>query len=344
VIYKSIPLSESRIETKGDARTIEGYASVFGVRDTQGDVVRKGAYSKTLEENFERMKVLRDHIPSKLIGKPVEAREDEHGLFTASRLSKTSLADETIALASDGILEMSVGIVIKRRNLIRMNDRPTTEITEAKLFEYSFVTFGANPGTEVTGVKEMGLGMADVLVKVPAWMRGVKARLGSLSDEEAGIVREAMWEIDRLLAKAEEDLGDFAVKRLEFPVSLWSDAEGVLAYAKSNGYVADAAIQVNDMWVVGQTDGDFKTLRAVPRAFAEEGEPLVIAVGGRPAEKSEDLSSEDEVTEESPPETPETKGTQETAPPSDDQAPDTLLELQKMIRDATAQMASEQEK
>ena len=79
-------LDTLRIE---DGSRIEGYASMFGVADRGGDVVRPEAYGASLERmacEGRRVKMLWQHDPSQPIGVWDEVREDAHGLWVSGRL------------------------------------------------------------------------------------------------------------------------------------------------------------------------------------------------------------------------------------------------------------------
>ncbi|MEX2366775.1 MAG: HK97 family phage prohead protease, partial [Pseudohongiellaceae bacterium] len=67
----------------------EGYASVFGVQDSDGDVIVKGAFANSIAKAVEtgRMpKMLWQHDHRQIIGKWLEMREDDNGLWVKGRL------------------------------------------------------------------------------------------------------------------------------------------------------------------------------------------------------------------------------------------------------------------
>ena len=71
-----------------------GYAAVFDTVDDGGDVIEKGAFTKTIAENFDRIKILSQHQDFDLpIGKPLELREDDKGLFIRAKISNTGYSD-----------------------------------------------------------------------------------------------------------------------------------------------------------------------------------------------------------------------------------------------------------
>ncbi|MEM6535653.1 MAG: HK97 family phage prohead protease [Pseudomonadota bacterium] len=62
-----------------EALVIEGYASVFGVADKSGDVVRAGAFARSLRQGPVPM--LLQHRAGSVSGRWSRMREDGHGLF-----------------------------------------------------------------------------------------------------------------------------------------------------------------------------------------------------------------------------------------------------------------------
>lgn len=79
--------------TDEDNGYLEGYPTLWGVLDSYGDVVVQGAYAKALPEFLSRGFNVQSHnwTYGGLIGYPVEAREDETGLW--SRFAFHSTAD-----------------------------------------------------------------------------------------------------------------------------------------------------------------------------------------------------------------------------------------------------------
>jgi len=127
------------------------YASRFGNIDSDGDKVISGAFVKTIHENFDRIKFLKNHNPNQMIGKPLEISEDAYGLLTVSKMSKNSHGADALIEYQEGLItEHSIGYnVIKSSN----SDDQFQALTELKLFEFSAVTWGANPDTPLLGIK-----------------------------------------------------------------------------------------------------------------------------------------------------------------------------------------------
>ena len=132
---------EYQLDTK--SMTFKGYASTFGNIDSDNDIIMPGAFTKSIKEAFpaNKVKVLRDHIWENLIGKPGHMEQDSKGLFTETKLSKTTLGLDTMILLEDEVIDkMSIGFWIPQGKSFKRKDG-VKEISEVALMEYSLVTF-----------------------------------------------------------------------------------------------------------------------------------------------------------------------------------------------------------
>lgn len=144
------------IKAVGDDGTVEGYGSVFGVRDNYDDVIAAGAFKATLTGHADAgtmPAMLWQHDPSQPIGIWTEMREDAKGLFIKGQLAlQTRQGAEAYALLKLGALTgLSIGFIAKQWGYDRDTDVRT--LTEIDLWEVSMVTFPANEKARVTGVK-----------------------------------------------------------------------------------------------------------------------------------------------------------------------------------------------
>lgn len=150
-----IKYHSGRFELKavdGEARTFEGYASVFGHVDSYRDVIEKGAFTKTLSEFGRRVKVLYQHDRMLPIGKPIEMEEDLKGLRVKAKVSETSVGKDVLILLGDGVVdELSIGYTPIKDTYDR--DKDIRYLHEVKLWEFSPVTWAANDLATITGVK-----------------------------------------------------------------------------------------------------------------------------------------------------------------------------------------------
>ena len=130
-----------------EKRIVEGYYSVFDYKDSDGDVIVKGAYEKTVRENGpmgkNRIMHLYQHDPLKVLGRPMTLMEDNKGLYFRTMIADTQLGTDVLKLYRDGVLkEHSVGINFIQRDYSKEEDAYI--VKEAKMWEGSTVTWGAN--------------------------------------------------------------------------------------------------------------------------------------------------------------------------------------------------------
>lgn len=136
----------------------EGYASVFGVVDSDGDVIVKGAFKNSIEryaKTGKRPKMLWQHDRREIVGKFLELREDDVGLFVSGTLiMEVQRGAEAYALLKAGELDaMSVGFNITGEDETIDTMGRGRVITDLDLWEISLVTWGANPEAKVSNVK-----------------------------------------------------------------------------------------------------------------------------------------------------------------------------------------------
>jgi HK97 family phage prohead protease len=137
------------VDMKG--RRVSGYLSAFDNKDSDGDVIVKGAYAKSLNERKGEIFFLNQHNWSQPHGKFDELKEDSTGLyFVSNPLIDTTYSTDTLNLYEAGIIkEHSVGFITVKDE-IKSDAR---YIKEIKLYEGSNVTLGANSQTPFTGFK-----------------------------------------------------------------------------------------------------------------------------------------------------------------------------------------------
>ncbi len=113
-----------------------------------------GAFAKTLSERFGRVKVCWQHDWKAPIGKPLEIREDEHGLHVKAMISDTAVGRDVRTLMKDGVVsELSIGYDVIQDAWRDDNGKSVRLLKELRLYEISPVTMAANPMAIITGVK-----------------------------------------------------------------------------------------------------------------------------------------------------------------------------------------------
>lgn len=155
-------IKEMQVKYRDDGNgSIEGYASTF-IRqaDSYGDVVKQGAFTKTLAERWNGGKgipFLWAHKMDDLkafIG-TAEAEEDEKGLHFVATFDDTEEAQKVRRLYKDGRLrKFSFAYDVKEEGLVTLeNGTKANELRELDLFEISAVTVPANDDASVVDVK-----------------------------------------------------------------------------------------------------------------------------------------------------------------------------------------------
>ncbi|HEY8064657.1 MAG TPA: HK97 family phage prohead protease [Methylosinus sp.] len=157
-LNSDIPIEGRRLETKrapllaaiGADGTFEGYASLFGVRDTCGDIVERGAFSASLRRSGAAgVKMLWQHRGDEPIGVWAEIAEDARGLKVRGRLDlSVARAREALSLIGAGALD---GLSIGFRTLRAASDPKTgaRRLLALDLIEISIVTFPALPQARI---------------------------------------------------------------------------------------------------------------------------------------------------------------------------------------------------
>lgn len=175
------------VDLKG--RRITGYLSAFGNEDSDGDIIEKGAYKRTLDNRKDQIFFLNQHNWNQPHGKFDELKEDAHGLyFVSNPLIDTSYSMDALKLYEAGIVkEHSVGfntIKDEVKNGVRY-------IKEIKLYEGSNVTLGANSNTPFNGFKSLNKKEVDAELK-----KFTKAfRSGTFTDETFGLLELAIAQL-----------------------------------------------------------------------------------------------------------------------------------------------------
>ena len=202
-----------QIKATGDDGTVEGYGSVFGVRDNYDDVIAKGAFIQSLNDHKAAgtmPAMLWQHDADKPIGIWTEMIEDEKGLRIKGQLAmETVKGKEAHALLKMGALNgLSIGFMSKEWAYDRETEVRT--LTAIDLWEVSLVTFPANEKARVTNVKsadelqapkdaekvlrDAGFSKSDATAFVSRVMR-----MGEVRSDSANSTAVAMKAADRLL-------------------------------------------------------------------------------------------------------------------------------------------------
>lgn len=178
-------------DTKG---VVIAYANAYDNKDSDGDISAYGSFDKTVGENFKRIRVLKDHNPTMMIGVPLSIdTKDSYGLLTTSQfnmnkpLGKDMFTDIKLMHENNLNAELSIGYKVLQRDV-----KNKSIITEYKLMEYSFLSsWAANELATVQNIKgiKSTYGILELIEKSynlsysDARLRQIETLLKSLSDE-----------------------------------------------------------------------------------------------------------------------------------------------------------------
>jgi HK97 family phage prohead protease len=136
---------------------VTGYLNAFNIKDSDGDITVKGCFAKSILENGptgkNRIKYLLDHNTQKGVGKFLQLKEDEFGLWYEAKVGDHALGIDYLKMIDGGIVtEHSIGYQVKQWE--RNETVDTTFLKEIHLYEGSGLQFwAANEYTPITGVK-----------------------------------------------------------------------------------------------------------------------------------------------------------------------------------------------
>lgn len=143
---------------------IEAYGSVFNNVDQGDDIVRRGAFKRTIQNAKARVQsgnakflapMLWQHNPAEPIGGWIDMREDEHGLLCKGQIIlETDLGRNVYQLIKAGVIqEFSIGYDVPKGGAKYEKDTGYRELLELRLWEVSPVTFAMNPEALLQSVK-----------------------------------------------------------------------------------------------------------------------------------------------------------------------------------------------
>lgn len=126
------------VESDRGRRMIEGYASTRDL-DRTGDIVQPNAFAESLKDYLTNPVVTYMHDWSNPIGKVIDARLDELGLFIRAEISET--AGTVWKLIEEGILRaFSIGYEVVEEKVVD----GVNHILKLRLYEVAVVSIPAN--------------------------------------------------------------------------------------------------------------------------------------------------------------------------------------------------------
>lgn len=162
--YKSFPFQVKAVDD--DQGLIEAYGSVFDNVDMGDDIVKPGAFKRTIQNSKSRVQagkakflamMLWNHDSACPIGGWGELKEDSHGLLCKGQIILTTQAGrEAYELIKAGVIqEFSIGYEVVPGGASYDGKTGYRNLTELRLWEVSPVTFAMNQEALLVGVKSM---------------------------------------------------------------------------------------------------------------------------------------------------------------------------------------------
>lgn len=197
-------LNEKFKDIDTEKRSVAGYFAVFGNKDLDGDIIERGAFSKTVMERGpvgkQLIKYLLDHDKTKAIGKITKLEEDEKGLYFEAKIGTHRLGDDFIEmLKSDLINQASIGFKTVKEQYDSLSK--ANLIKEIMLMEGSSLQFlGANPDAGNTWFKSF----EDVM----SYLENLEKflRTSDATDETLLIIENKIKSLSELLKPAQSTL------------------------------------------------------------------------------------------------------------------------------------------
>ncbi|MBO9611053.1 MAG: HK97 family phage prohead protease [Dyadobacter sp.] len=156
-LLKSIDQSITDIDvSKG---IITGYFSSFDFKDNDGDIIRKGAWQKTIAENgptgTQRIRHLLDHDKTKSVAEPQSLEEDHFGLRYVSKAGRHTNGRDFLLMCEDKLIkEHSFRGKAVKQSFSKADN--SNIITEVFMWEGSSMqAWGANQWTPLVSVKSL---------------------------------------------------------------------------------------------------------------------------------------------------------------------------------------------
>jgi HK97 family phage prohead protease len=127
-----------------------GYAAIFGRADRGGDVVRAGAFGRSLKRGAGAVPLLWQHDARRPVGHIEYLKEDRRGLRVIARLSGGAAGRAAATLLREGkVAGLSFGYEVRRAS-----GATPRELTELDLIEISLVTVPMQPKARVHAIAD----------------------------------------------------------------------------------------------------------------------------------------------------------------------------------------------
>ena len=199
-------------EFEPESRKISGYAAIFNNKDKVSDILLKGCFSKSIEERGpqstanDKIILLWQHDQREPLGRIMELKEDDRGLYFEAVIDEIELGDRAIKQLESGTLnQFSIGFNYVWENVEYDSERDAYIVKEVKLHEISVVSIGCNGLTEYLGLKsdedfdqaykelanEITEATKHMSAKKQAWIQNIIGKAMSLASMKPEAVKDA---------------------------------------------------------------------------------------------------------------------------------------------------------
>lgn len=152
---KDLSGSELRFLASSDQGIFEGHASLFGVQDSYGDVIKRGAFRQSLKafKAANRMpSMFYSHDTARPVGVWEKIEEDEKGLLVQGRLLRDIPDGDLVykLLTGKALDGLSIGFRVVEAT---RDSKGIRLISQIDLVEISLVSLPAMPGARIEQVR-----------------------------------------------------------------------------------------------------------------------------------------------------------------------------------------------
>lgn len=200
---------ETKIEDVDEKGRVLVAANAIGNVDSDEDRSMPGSFTKTLKENFNRLKWFLNHDTKLLLGVPVEGNESGQylkmlgQLNMKKQLSQDTYEDYKLYAEYGRTLEHSIGVEAIKKDV----KDGVREVYEWKLWEYSTLTaWGANEQTPLLGIKS-----DKEVIETIDWL-ALKIKKGKYTDEKFSQIEAQLKQLKSLLIEPAETTHDEPMK------------------------------------------------------------------------------------------------------------------------------------
>lgn len=158
-VCKTLAFEQAAIKfANGGAQGVfEGYASVFGVVDGDGDIIESGAFAQALKTQTRPVAMFFNHRRNEIpVGKWLDLSEDSKGLYVRGELTPGNPQSEALkaAMIHGTVGGMSVGFSAAKQDVTAIATGYSFK-SATRLTEISVCTFPANESATVSTLKSM---------------------------------------------------------------------------------------------------------------------------------------------------------------------------------------------